>query len=688
MTTEALGRDRIGALLRRGAGAPLLLLALLAMIVVPLPTLMLDALFSLSIAISLIVLLSVVYVARPLDLSVFPTVLLMATLLRLALNVASTRLVLLNGHQGPDAAGKVIEAFGQFVIGGNYAVGLVVFAILTIINFVVVTKGAGRISEVSARFTLDALPGKQMAIDADLNAGLLTREDAKARRQEVREEADFYGSMDGASKFVRGDAIAGILILFINIFGGLAIGTLEHGMAFADAARVYVLLTIGDGLVAQIPGLLVSTAVAILVTRVSGSQDMGDAMASQVFAQEKALAVGAALLIAIGLVPGMPNLAFLGLGAALALIAWRLRRGRSLRAAQTAEADARVESPANPVELSWEDVRPVDALGIEVGYRLVPLVDRRSGGELLARIKGIRKKLTQELGFLVPQVHIRDNLELAPSHYRILIHGVPVASGDVQVDRELALSPGGSFGGLVGIPAKDPAFGLDALWLQPDQRSQAEALGCTVVDPATVLATHAAHVIRQHAPDLLGHEEVQQLLAQLARTAPRLAEELTPKALPLPVVAKVLQNLLTDRIPIRQFRRIAESLLEQAAISHDPSVLTAAVRAALGRFIVQEINGMRPELPVYTLAPDLERVLQDSSAAGAIEPGLAERLHRGLNHCVTRQEALGEPAVLLVPGAMREMVSRLVRHSVPGLSVLAYPEVPEDKHVKLVGSVS
>ncbi|MDZ4349078.1 MAG: flagellar biosynthesis protein FlhA [Xanthomonadaceae bacterium] len=680
--------NRMITVLREGAGAPLLLLALLAMIVVPLPTLMLDALFSLSIAISLIVLLAVIYVARPLELSVFPTVLLMATLLRLALNVASTRLVLLNGHTGPDAAGKVIEAFGQFVIGGNYAVGLVVFAILTIINFVVVTKGAGRISEVSARFTLDALPGKQMAIDADLNAGLLTREEAKDRRQEVREEADFYGSMDGASKFVRGDAIAGILILFINIFGGLGIGTLQHGMAFGDAARVYVLLTIGDGLVAQIPGLLISTAVAVLVTRVSRAQNMGAAMASQVFAQDKALTVGAGLLIAIGLVPGMPNVAFLGLGAVLAVAAWRLRRR-----ARASDESAVLESQTTDIspqtaELSWDDLTPVDALGLEVGYRLVPLVDRKNGGELLSRIKGIRKKLTLELGFLVPQVHIRDNLELAPSHYRILIHGVPVASGDVHVDRELALNPGHTAGALQGLPTKDPAFGLDALWIQPDQRQQAESLGCTVVDPATVLATHASHVIREHAPELLGHEEVQQLLGSLAKSAPKLVEDLTPKALPMPVVVKVLQNLLNDRIPVRQFRRIAETLLEQAGASHDPAVLTTAVRAAMGRFIVQEINGMRPELPVYTLAPDLERILQDSSTGGAVEPGLAERLHRGLNQCVTRQEALGEPAVLLVPGTMREMVSRLVRHSVPGLSVLAYQEVPEDKQLKLVGSVS
>jgi len=684
-----LSNPRLVDALRHGAGAPLLLVALLAMVVVPLPTPMLDALFSFNIALSLVVVLAVIYVARPLDFGVFPTVLLVVTLLRLALNVASTRIVLLNGHEGPGAAGKVIEAFGNFVVGGSYAVGLVVFAILTIINFVVVTKGAGRIAEVSARFTLDAMPGRQMAIDADLNAGLLTREEAKARREEVRAEGDFYGSMDGASKFVRGDAIAGILILIINILGGLAIGTMQHGLAAGEAARIYTLLTIGDGLVAQIPGLLISTAVAILVTRMSRSQDMTGAVVGQVFGQQKALAIAGGILLGLGLVPGMPNMAFLFFGAVLTAIAWRMRVNKRQEAETKALAAPKTGNAPAPAELSWDDLAPVDALGLEVGYRLVPLVDRAHGGELLLRIKGIRRKLTQELGFLVPPVHIKDNLELVPSGYRILIHGVPIASGEVHADREMALNPGKVFGELDGIPGKDPAFGLPAQWILPAQREKAEGLGYTVVDPATVIATHVSHVVREHAPELLGHEEVQQLLATLGRSSPKLVEDLTPKALPLAVVMRVLQNLLVERVPIRQLKRIAEALVEHAPRTQDPVELTNAARAALGRFIVQEINGMAPELPVYTLSAGLERVLQESvgSNGSALEPGLAERLHQGLADCVKQQDSRGEPAVVLVPGQVRSLLARLVRHSVPQLAVLAYHEVPEDKQLKLIGSI-
>ncbi|WP_407354611.1 flagellar biosynthesis protein FlhA [Luteimonas sp. R10] len=681
---------RILALLRQGLGAPLLVLALLAMIVVPLATPVLDALFSFNIALSLVVLLAVVYVQRPLDFSIFPIVLLVTTMLRLALNVASTRVILLNGHDGGGAAGRVIEAFGEFVIGGNYAVGLVVFAILTIINFVVVTKGAGRVSEVTARFILDAMPGKQMAIDADLNAGMLTRDEAKARREEVRQEADFYGAMDGASKFVRGDAIAGILILFINLVGGLAIGVLSHDMSMSDAASTYVLLSIGDGLVAQLPSLLVSSAVALLVTRASRSQDMGGAVTGQVFGQYRALAIAAGILFVVGVVPGMPNVAFLTLAALTGYAAWKMRR-RTLDAEQTAnDPSLPVPEPSGPAELGWDELRPVDPLGLEVGYRLIPLVDKAQGGELMARIKAVRRKLTQDIGFLIPPVHIRDNLELPPSGYRMLIHGVPVATAEVHPDRLLALDPGGAFGTLEGVPGKDPAFGLDAIWIQPHQRSHAESLGYTVVDPATVMATHLSHLVREQAPELLGHEEVQQLLATLAKSAPKLVEDLTPKALPLSVVVRVLQNLLVERIPLRQLRRIVESLVEHAAQSQEPAQLTAAVRAALGRFIVQEIAGMAPELPVFTLAPALERVLQDSAqgSGAALEPGLAERLQQSLADCASRQEASNEPAVVLVPGAVRAALARLVRHSVPSLSVLAYTEVPEDKRLKLVGTIS
>jgi len=504
----------------------------------------------------------------------------------------------------------------------------------------------------------------------------------------VREEADFYGSMDGASKFVRGDAIAGLLILFINLIGGLAIGVMQHDMSFGQAARVYALLTIGDGLVAQIPALLIATGVAMLVTRISRSQDMSQTLLTQVLGNEKALAVAAGVMIVIGLVPGMPNFPFLLLGAALAFGAWRLNGFRAA-AKVAAEAPPPPEANAPLPELSWDDLAPVDPLGIEVGYRLVPLVERKNGGELLARIKGIRKKLTQDIGFLIPPVHIRDNLELSPGSYRLLVHGVPVGDGEVYPDREMALDPGRVFGKLDGIPAKDPAFGLDAIWITPAQRAEAESLGYTVVDPSTVIATHLSHLVREHAHELLGHEEVQQLLSTLGRNMPKLVEELTPRALPQAVIARVLQNLLAERVPIRQFKRIAEALVENAPRTQDPAELTAATRAALGRFIVQEISGMAPELPVYTLAPALERVLQDSVSGNAagLEPGLAERLNQSLTDVVKRQETLGEPAILLVPGPVRAVLARLVRHSVPQLWVLAYHEVPDDKRIKLIGSV-
>ncbi|RMW95204.1 flagellar biosynthesis protein FlhA [Pseudoxanthomonas spadix] len=680
----------IGAI-RSGAAAPLVVVAMLAMVIVPLAPIVLDGLFTINIALSLVVMLAVVYVKRPLEFSIFPSVLLMVTLLRLALNVASTRVVLLHGHKGPGAAGHVIESFGQFVIGGSFAVGIVVFAILTIVNFVVVTKGAGRISEVSARFILDALPGKQMAIDADLNAGLLTREEAKARRQEVREEADFYGSMDGASKFVRGDAIAGMLILAINIIGGLLIGVLQHDMGFGDAFRTYTLLAIGDGLVAQLPALLIATAVAMLVTRSTGEQDMGATVSRQVFGHQRALTVAALLLGLIGIIPGMPNIPFLLLAGILGFAAFRLHQ-RTLAAPQAeAAAAASAGAAAAPnAELSWDEIRPVEPLALEVGYKLIALVDKQQGGELLARLKGVRRKLTQDLGFLIPAVHVRDNLELAPGQYRVLVHGVPLAGGEIHPDRELALDPGRVFGALDGIPGKDPAFGLDSTWILPSQRAHAESLGYTVVDAATVVATHLSHLIRERAAELLGLEEVQQLLATLGRGGnAKLVEDLTPKLLPLSVVAKVLQSLLTDRVPLRQIRQIVETLLEHAPHTQDPAQLTAAVRVALGRFIVQEINGMAEELPVYTLAPQLERVLQDSvnGAGAALEPGLAERIHQNLSQCVTQQESKGEPAVLLVPGGVRASIARLVRHSVPALSVLAYSEVPEDKRLRLVGAV-
>ncbi|MGB0221041.1 MAG: flagellar biosynthesis protein FlhA [Sinimarinibacterium flocculans] len=679
--------NRFRELGRSGLAAPILLMAVLGMMVVPLATPVLDLMFTVNITLSIAVLLAVVYVMRPLDFSAFPTVLLFATLLRLSLNVASTRVVLLNGHEGPHAAGRVIEAFGSFVIGGNYAVGLVVFIILTIVNFMVVTKGAERVSEVSARFVLDALPGRQMAIDADLNAGILTRDEAKARREEVRSEADFYGSMDGASKFVRGDAIAGILILIINIIGGLVIGPMTHGMSFGEAMRIYTLLTIGDGLVAQVPALLLSTSVAVLVTRMSRQADMSKQVAGQLFNQPRVLAVTAGVLGLVGLIPGMPNFAFLLLAAACGGVAWLIAR-RAKAAAEAPEPEA--AEPAAPAELSWEDVGGADALGLEVGYRLIPMVDARQGGELMARIKGVRRKLTQELGFLVPAVHIRDNLQLQPGSYRLLVHGVPVAEGQVHPDRELALNPGRVFGSVEGIPTKDPTFGLDAIWIDKGGREHAQSLGYTVVDCPTVIATHLSQIVRMHAHELLGHDEGQALLDQLAKQAPKLVEDLVPKLLSLTAFVRVLQNLLAERVPIRNLRVIAEALAEHAGRSQDPVVLSGLVRVALGRQIVQEINGMQPELPVLTLAGPLEQVLQDSLKSGgaAIEPGLAERMHRSLTEQTRKLETDGQPAVLLVPPALRPLLARFTRQTIPGLHVLAFDEVPDSKQLRMVGAIS
>ncbi|MDB6046588.1 MAG: flagellar biosynthesis protein FlhA [Gammaproteobacteria bacterium] len=677
-------------LIRTGVGVPVGVLAVLAMIVLPLPPMALDILFTFNIALSIVIMMSVFYVSRPVEFGVFPTVLLVATLLRLALNVASTRVVLLNGHSGPGAAGHVIQSFGEFVIGGNFAVGVVVFVILTIINFVVVTKGSGRISEVSARFTLDAMPGKQMAIDADLNAGLITQDEARIRRADVRAEADFYGSMDGASKFVRGDAVAGILILFINIIGGLAIGTIGHGLPIAEAGRTYTLLTIGDGLVTQIPALLLSTAVALIVTRMSRAQDMGGELTKQLFGQPKALGVAAGLLGVIGLVPGMPNVAFLLMAAVCGGAAYAIAKRR---AAPLQEAPAPIKAaPSNETrELTWDDVKPVDLIGLEVGYRLVPLVDTRQNGDLLARVRGVRRKLSQDLGFLVPSVHIRDNLDLAPNVYRINLGGVPVGESIVYPDRELAINPGRVFGPLQGIATQDPAFGMEAVWIEPAARDHAQTLGYTVVDPSTVIATHLSFIVQAHAHEILGHEEVQHLLDTLTKTAPKLVEDLVPRVLPLSNLVRVLQGLLAERVPIRNVRTIIETLAEHAPKSQDATVLQGHVRVALGRQIVQDIAGVAAELPVITLEPELERLLQTSLAGNAanpgLEPGLAERLQQRLAEASRRQETAGEPAVLLVPPQLRHTLARFTRSSVPNLHVLAWNEIPDNRKVRLVTAV-
>lgn len=708
-------------------GIPIMLMALLAMIVLPIPAFMLDAFFSFNIALSLVVLLVSVYAMRPLDFASFPTVLLIATLLRLGLNVASTRVVLIKGHEGGDAAGKVIEAFGEVVIGGNYTVGIVVFIILMIINFVVVTKGAGRISEVSARFTLDAMPGKQMAIDADLNAGLIDQDQARHRRQEVAAEADFYGAMDGASKFVRGDAVAGIMIMLINIFGGLAVGVLQHSLAFTDALQKYTLLTIGDGLVAQIPSLLLSVASAILVTRVNTAQDMGAQLVNQLFASPKALAVSAGILVVMGLIPGMPHVAFLGLGLVCAAIAYYIywkkeqpaivddgsyipsgsRLASELNAANNSPSGTATIAPQRTPaalppgmpeapELGWDDVQPVDVVGLEVGYRLIPMVDKNQGGELLGRIKGVRKKLSQEMGFLIPSVHIRDNLDLMPTGYRISLMGVTVAEAEVYPDRELAINPGQVFGSLDGLKTKDPAFGLDAVWISSTQKEQAQTLGYTVVDPSTVVATHLNQILQQHTHELLGHEDVQKLLDMLAKTSPKLVEELVPGTIGLNVLLKVLQNLLRERVPIRDIRSIAEALAGSTSKSQDPVALTALARVALSRQIVQNIIGSEQNLPVITIDPSLEQLLlstvQQAQKAGAddgafIEPSLADRLQQSLINAAQKQEMAGKPLVLLVAAPLRMMMSRFTRHSLPDMRILAYTEIPDNKQITIDASV-
>ena len=679
-----------------GMGTPLLVMAALGMVILPMPAFLLDILFSFNIALSLVVLLITVYTLKPLEFGSFPAVLLIATILRLALNVASTRVVLLEGHEGPEAAGKVIEAFGSVVIGGNYAVGLVVFLILIIINFVVVTKGAGRISEVTARFTLDAMPGKQMAIDADLNAGFITADQARDRRIEVTSEADFYGSMDGASKFVKGDAIAGILILFINITGGLVIGMVQHDLSFDNAVEIYTLLTIGDGLVAQIPGLLLSVGTAIVVTRQNTTQDMGQQVSSQL-GQERSLYIAAGVMFVMGIVPGMPNFSFITFALLIAGGAYWSTKAKAAKAVQQVEQEQadKVESQQQEAEvkdLGWDDVNHVDVIGLEIGYRLIPLVDKGQGGELLNRIKGVRKKLSQEFGFLVPAVHIRDNLDLDPNSYQISLMGVSVGEAEIRHDHDLAINPGQVYGKLEGIATKDPAFGLDAVWSTQSQREQAQSLGYTVVDSATVLATHLSQVLTNNAAQLLGHEEVQNLLDLLAKNYPKLVEGLIPDVLTLGSIVKVLQNLMNEGVPVRDMRSIVQTLVEYGPKSQDPEVLTAAVRISLRKFIVQELIGSDVEVPVITLSPELEQMLHQSmQMAGddgaGIEPGLAERLQQSLTEGAQQQEMAGETPILLTSGILRSVMAKFVKYTIPGLRVISYQEIPDDKQIKIVSSI-
>ncbi|RPH42868.1 MAG: flagellar biosynthesis protein FlhA [Burkholderiales bacterium] len=666
--------------------APVLICIMLSMLVLPLPAFLLDVFFSFNIAIALVVLLVASYTIKPLDFAAFPTILLITTMLRLALNVASTRAVLMHGHTGPDAAGKVIESFANFLIGGNFAVGIIVFAILTVINFIVVTKGAGRIAEVSARFALDAMPGKQMSIDAELNSGAIDDKEARRRRLEVSQEADFYGSMDGASKFVRGDAIASMLILAINVVGGLAIGLVQHNLSLERAATNYVLLAIGDALVAQIPALVVSLAAGLIVSRVGQEDDIGGQVGSQLFKMPRALGLSATVLGLLGVIPGMPHVAFLLLAAACGYAAWWLSKRQRELALRPPEPEV-VERPIAPsTEASWEDVVPVDMLGLEVGYRLIPMIERNQASDLLTRIKGVRKKFANEVGFLPPAVHIKDNLELRPNGYRVTLKGAVIGEGEAFPERFLAINPGHAMGQLSGTPTQDPAFGLPAVWIDGGRRDEAQVAGYTVVDAATVIATHLNHLMGVHASKLLGRAEVQQLLDHLAKYAGKLSEEVVPKLLPVAALQKVLQNLLDESVHVRDLRTIVESLAENAPRTQDPSELTREVRVALAPAIVDQIYGHARELDVIAFDPNLENLLSQAlapGAAGALEPGVADLVVKATSDAAARQESAGVPACLLVPDRIRVPVARLLRKGAPRLRVLGHAEIPDTHSIRI-----
>ena len=693
-------RQAVSQIDATGLGIPALVLLIMSMLVLPLPAWLLDILFTFNILVGLIVIMVAIGVTRPLEFSSFPAILLLTTMLRLALNVASTRVVLVEGHTGPDAAGQVIQAFGEFVIAGNYFVGIIVFAILVIINFVVITKGAGRVSEVTARFTLDAMPGKQMAIDADLNSGVIDQETAKKRREEISQEADFFGSMDGASKFVKGDAIAGLLILLINILGGMVVGMTQHDLGLSEASAIYVLLTVGDGLVAQIPALFLSLATAIVVTRVTTSESMTEQATSQL-SKPSALFISAGILAILGLVPGMPAMVFLSLAAVAAGIGLLVLKTRyekedadKLRGDAGSDGGAG-DDPNNPnKELDWDDLDTVDVIGLEIGYGLIPLVNAETGGQLMTRVKGVRKKLSAELGYLIQPVRIRDSLTLDPDHYTIIINGVVRGKGEAKVGRELAISPGQVYGTLEGIQTKEPAFGLDAVWIDPSQRDYARTLGYTVVDAATAIATHLNKVLRDSASELLSRDETQQLLDKLASKFPKLIEDVVPAKLSLGVVTKVLQTLLEEGVSIRDMRSIMEALSDACSKTQDPAELTGLVRPRIGRMIIQTLLENQETLPVMTLDPALEQMLHNvlqqhrgDLANVVLEPGLAEGLFRALRNSTKNVEEAGNNAVLVVSPVLRPWLSRAARHRVEGLTVLSYAEIPDDQSVKVIETV-
>jgi flagellar biosynthesis protein FlhA len=693
MTTLTLStiRQNLAKFDYTGLGIPAVVLLIMAMLVLPLPPLLLDFLFTFNIVASLVIIMIAIGTRSPLDFSSFPSVLLFATMLRLGMNVASTRVILVHGHEGHESAGKVIAAFGEFVISGNYLVGFIIFAILMIINFIVVTKGAGRVSEVNARFTLDAMPGKQMSIDADLNAGVIDQATAKKRREELSQESDFFGAMDGASKFVSGDAIAGMLILLINIIGGLAIGMAQHGLSFSEAGRLYVLLTIGDGLVAQIPSLLLSLATAIIVTRVTTSESMTEQAKTQL-ANPAALFISSGILLILGLVPGMPHVVFITLAAATAGLGLMVIRQE---VQVEAEEQAKQDAPATegPKELDWDDVDQVDLIGLEIGYGLIPLVNPETGGELMSRVKGVRKKLSAELGFLVQPVRIRDDLNIDPDSYNIVLKGVVRGKGEIRVGSELAINPGQVYGELKGIATREPAFGLEAVWIEPSQRDHARALGYTVVDASTAISTHLNKVLRENAADLLSHDETQQLLDKLSAKSPKIVEDLVPGKLSLGALTRILQNLLQESVSIRDMRTIAESLTEASARTTDPEQLTAMVRPKLGRMIMQSLVDEKNSLSVMTLEPSLEQllhnVLQQSQPGQPVvmEPSLAESLFAALRDGTRVLEEEGHPAVLVVSPMIRSWLAKAARHRVNDLTVLSYSEIPDDQAVKVIHTV-
>lgn len=676
-----------------GLGLPFLVLLILAMLILPLPAFLLDFLFTFNIVIGLVIIMVAINSSKPLDFSAFPAILLIATMLRLGLNVASTRLVLVKGHEGPDSAGKVIEAFGEFVIAGNYLVGFIIFSILMIINFIVVTKGAGRVSEVIARFTLDAMPGKQMAIDADLNAGVIDQETAKRRREEISQESDFFGSMDGASKFVRGDAIAGLLILLINIIGGLAIGISQHDLTFSEAGKIYVLLTIGDGLVAQIPSLLLSLSTAIIVTRVTTAESMS-AQAKSQLNNPTALFIASGILLLLGIVPGMPHLIFISLALSVAGLGYYLAKTSSAYESTDLEADRTASSAEKSEDLGWDDVDQVDLVGIDIGYGLIPLVNMETGGQLLPRVKGVRKKLSAELGFLIQPIRIRDNLDLEPDIYHIIMNGVVRGKGAIKVGKEMAIDPGYVHGKLEGTPTKEPAFGLDAIWIDPSQRDYARTLGYTVVDNATAIATHLNTILRNNASELLSHDESQQLLDKVANKSPKLVEDLVPGKLPLATITKVLQNILEESVSVRDMRTIIEVLATESSKTQDPDELTAAIRPRLGRMIVQGLIDINDSLPVITLDPNLEQILhnilqQSASNHGLVmEPKLAEGLFKALAENAEQVENKGHPTILVVSPGIRPWLSKIIRNRISDLTVLSYSEIPDDQAVEVVATVN